>query len=251
MTIPYRTVRRTSSACSPDGSPVLPLRPRARRVQPFTSTRSRTAATTTGRRTTTSRCVARPPPASSRSSHGRESRLLCYSNATVDRGGASNNCQVRRLLSVDPQRRPRRVYFDSRFTTYAEMNRLNARGKTSFITIRRRGCRTLRRLDDRPSLRMAARGDRLPKRRHQNIRLSRPVVRVAGYEGTCDRSRSRGWGGTSPTLLTDQQPRRDRPTDHDARHEPNGSKTRWRAVSTSLFDCLASEVPSTSTWMRP
>ena len=29
---------------------------------------------------------------------------------------------------------PAWVYFDSRLTTYAEMNRLNARGKTSFIT---------------------------------------------------------------------------------------------------------------------
>src|SRR4051794_4877136 len=99
-----------------------------------------------------------------------KSRLLCYSDATVDRGRAAGQllkfvefCQS--ILGADPAW----VYFDSRFTTYAEMNRLNARGKTSFVTIRRRGCRTLRSLDDRPSSEWRRAVIDIPKRRHQNI----------------------------------------------------------------------------------
>ena len=95
------------------------------------------------------------------------SRLLCYSDATVDRGRAAGQLLkfvefCRSILGADPAW----VSFDSRFTTYAEMNRLNARGKTSFVTIRRRGCRTLRGLDDRPSSEWRRAVIGIPKRRH-------------------------------------------------------------------------------------
>src|SRR3954462_13914547 len=63
---------------------------------------------------------------------GVKSRLLCYSDATLVRDQAAGHlmrfvefCQS--ILGATPAW----VYFDSRFTTYAEMNRLNIRGKTS------------------------------------------------------------------------------------------------------------------------
>jgi hypothetical protein len=63
-----------------------------------------------------------------------KSRLLCYSDATIVRDQAAGQLLkfvefCRSILGADPAW----VYFDSRLTTYAEMSRLNARGKTSFI----------------------------------------------------------------------------------------------------------------------
>jgi hypothetical protein len=63
-----------------------------------------------------------------------KSRLLCYSDSTIVRQRAAGQLLefvkfCRSILGADPAW----LYFDSRFTTYAEMSRLNARGKTSFI----------------------------------------------------------------------------------------------------------------------
>jgi hypothetical protein len=174
-----------------------------------------------------------------------KSRLLCYSDATVDRGRAPGQllkfvdfCQS--ILGADPAW----VYFDSRFTTYAEMNRLNARGKTSFITIRRRGCRTLRGLDDRPSSEWRRAVIDTPKRRHQHIRYLEEAVRVAGYEGDLRQVAVKGLGRDKPTLLLtnnrDETARQImmRYTSRNGIEDSLGS-----GVDFFHLDCLASEVP--------
>ena len=91
-----------------------------------------------------------------------KSRLLCYSGRDHRSWpGGRAVAQVRRVLPIDPGRPiPAWVYFDSRFTTYAEMNRLKARGKTSFITIRRRGSRVVRDLGQPAEFRLASHRDR-------------------------------------------------------------------------------------------
>jgi hypothetical protein len=128
-----------------------------------------------------------------------KSGLLGYADATVDRGRAAgqplefvDSCQS--IPGADPAR----VDFDSRFTTSAEMDRLNARGKTSFITIRRRGCRTLRGLDDRPRPEWRRAVIDTPRRRHRTIGSLEPAVRVAGSEGDLRQIAVNGSGGTSP-----------------------------------------------------
>jgi hypothetical protein len=174
-----------------------------------------------------------------------KSRLLCYSDATVDRERAAGQllkfvdfCQS--ILGAAPAW----VYFDSRFTTYAEMNRLNARGKTSFITIRRRGCRTLRGLDDRPSSEWRRAVIDIPKRRHQNIRYLEQAVRVAGYEGDLRQIAVQGLGRDKPTLLLtnnrDETARQimTRYTSRNGIEDSLGS-----GVDFFHLDCLASEVP--------
>ena len=71
-----------------------------------------------------------------------KSRLLCYSDATVTRDRAPGQpLKFVEFCRSIPAQITAWVYFDSRLTTYAEMNRLNLRGKTWFITIRRRGSR--------------------------------------------------------------------------------------------------------------
>jgi hypothetical protein len=174
-----------------------------------------------------------------------KSRLLCYSDATVDRGRAAGQllkfvefCQS--ILGADPAW----VYFDSRFTTYAEMNRLNARGKTSFITIRRRGCRALRGLDDRPGSEWRRAVIDIPKRRHQNIQYLEQTARVVGYEGDLRQIAVKGLGRDKPTLLLtnnrDETARQImmRYTSRNGIEDSLGS-----GVDFFHLDCLASEVP--------
>ena len=78
------------------------------------------------------------------------------------------------------------------------MNRLNVRGKTSFITIRRRGSRILRGLADQPDSAWRRTVIDTPKRRHQNIRYLEQTIRVADYEGELRQIAVTGLGRTGP-----------------------------------------------------
>jgi hypothetical protein len=174
-----------------------------------------------------------------------KSRLLCYSDATVVREQAAGQllkfvefCQS--ILGADPVW----IYFDSRFTTYAEMNRLNARGKTSFITIRRRGSRILRGLDDQPNSAWRRTVIDIPKRRHKDIRYLEQIIRVADYEGDLRQIAVTGLGRDKPTLLLtnnrDETARQImiRYTSRNGIEDSLGS-----GVDFFHLDCLASEVP--------
>ena len=113
-----------------------------------------------------------------------KSRLLCYSDATVTRDRAPGQLlQFVEFCRSIPGADPTGVYFDSRLTTYAEMNRLNLRGRTWFITIRRRGRRILRGLAQQPASAWRRTVIDTPRRRHRNIRYLEQTIRVADYEG--------------------------------------------------------------------
>lgn len=81
------------------------------------------------------------------------------------------------------------------------MNRLNARGGTSFVTIRRRGDRLLRGLAGRPESEWCRAVIDTPKRRHRNVRYLEQTVRVADYEGDLRQIAVTGLGRDKPTLL--------------------------------------------------
>ena len=129
-----------------------------------------------------------------------KSRLLCYSDATVTRDQAAGQLLkfvefCRSILGADPTW----VYFDSRLTTYAEMNRLNRRGKTWFITIRRRGEPDPPGAGRAAGLRMATHRDRHPApptSEHPVSGADHPRRRLRGGDAT-DRRRP-DWGATSP-----------------------------------------------------
>jgi hypothetical protein len=174
-----------------------------------------------------------------------KSRLLCYSDATIVRDGAAGQllkfvefCQS--ILGADPAW----VYFDSRLTTYAEMSRLNARGKTSFLTIRRRGSRILRGLARQPASDWRRAVIDTPHRRHRNIRYLEQTLRVADYEGQMRQIAVTGLGRDQPTLfLTNnfaETPRQliTRYTNRNGIEDSLGS-----SVNFFHLDCLASEVP--------
>jgi hypothetical protein len=174
-----------------------------------------------------------------------KSRLLCYSDATISREQAAGQlmkfvefCQS--ILGADPAW----VYFDSRFTTYAEMNRLNTRGKTSFITIRRRGSRILRNLANQPNSAWHRTVIDTPKRRHRNIRYLEQSIRVADYEQALRQIAVAGLGREEPTLfLTNnlEGTARQIITRYTGRNGIEDSL--GSGVNFFHLDCLASEVP--------
>ncbi len=174
-----------------------------------------------------------------------KSRLLCDSDATIGRDQAAGQllkfvefCQS--ILGADPAW----VYFDSRLTTYAEMSRLNARGKTSFITIRRRGSRLLGDLAKHPA--SAWRGTVIdtPHRRHRNIHYLEPRIRVADYEGEMRQIAVTGLGRDKPTLFLSNnfaETARQLITRYTSRNGIEDSL--GSGVNFFHLDCLASEVP--------
>lgn len=174
-----------------------------------------------------------------------KSRLLCYSDATIVREQAAGQllkfvafCQL--ILGADPVW----VYFDSRLTTYAEMNRLNARGKTSFITIRRRGSRILRGLANQPNSAWRRTVIDTPHRRHRSIRYLEQTIRVADYEGGLRQIAVTGLGRDKPTLfLTNnvEETARQIITRYTSRNRIEDSL--GSSVNFFHLDCLASEVP--------
>ncbi len=174
-----------------------------------------------------------------------KSRLLCYSDATVVRDQAAGQLlkfvEFRQsILGADPAW----VYFDSRLTTYAEMNRLNVRGKTSFITIRRRGSRVLRRLAAQPKSAWRRTVINTPKRRHPNIRYLEQTLQVAGHEGELRQIAVTGLGRDKPTLLLTnnrEETARQIMTRYTSRNGIEDSL--GSGVNFFHLDCLASEVP--------
>ena len=124
------------------------------------------------------------------------------------------------------------------------MNRLNARGKTSFITIRRRGSRVLRDLANQPNSAWRRTVIDTPKRRHRNIRYLEQIIQVADYEGDLRQIAVTGLGRDKPTLLLtnnrDETARQimTRYTSRNGIEDSLGS-----GVNFFHLDCLASEVP--------
>jgi hypothetical protein len=174
-----------------------------------------------------------------------KSRLLCYSDATVLRDQAAGQLLkfvefCRSILGADPAW----VYFDSRLTTYAEMNRLNIRGQTWFLTIRRRGSRILQRLAQQPASSWRRTVIDTPHRRHRNIRYLEQTIRVADYKGQMRQIAVTGLGRDKPTLFLtnnfDETARQliTRYTSRNGIEDSLGS-----GVNFFHLDCLASEVP--------
>jgi hypothetical protein len=173
-----------------------------------------------------------------------KSRLLCYADANLLRQQQPGQlmrfvefCQE--VLGQDPAW----VYFDSKFTTYAEMNRLNARGNTSFITIRRRGNRILRGLEDQPASAWRPAVIDTPKRRHRSIRCLENTIEVTDYDAPLRQIAVAGLGREQPTLfLTNNfhEPARQIVTRYTSRNGIEDSL--GTSVNFFHLDCLASEV---------
>ena len=129
-----------------------------------------------------------------------QSRVLCYSNADLNRGNQAEELMRfvefwHDLIDHDPQW----LYFDSKVVPYAELAKLTRR-KIWFVTIRRRGAAILRRLNALPGSAWCRAVIDIPKRRHKNIRYLDETVKIRGYSEKIRQVAVAGLGRDQPTL---------------------------------------------------
>jgi hypothetical protein len=173
----------------------------------------------------------------------QENRVLCYANANLTR--AEQPGEVLRFVEFWhglANTLPQWLYFDSKVTTYPELNQLNQQG-IWFVTIRRRGSAVVQRLRRLPASAWRGAVIDTPKRFHQDIRYLDERVRLSGYVGPVRQVAVDGLGREQPTLLLTNHP------EETARNLVIRYAGRNRvedglgsAVNFFHLDCLSSEV---------
>jgi len=131
-----------------------------------------------------------------------ENQVFCYANANLVR--EEQTTEVLKfvdfwhgLMGCNPEW----LYFDSKLTTYPELSKLNERKNVSFVTIRQRGSRLVKRLLERPAGDWTNAVIDIPKRRHKHIQYLEEAVSLDGYDGTLRQFAVKGMGRERPTLF--------------------------------------------------
>lgn len=137
-----------------------------------------------------------------------KTRVFCYANTDLRKD--QQNDEVLRFVAFWKQhtgKRPDELIFDSKLTTYANLNRLNEQD-IDFITLRRRTPQLLQRIAQQPlsawrriELEATSRAYRTPRILDQSIRLP-------GYEGPLRQLVVADLGHEEPTLLLTNQLKR-------------------------------------------
>jgi hypothetical protein len=172
-----------------------------------------------------------------------DSRVLCYANTALTRETQAG--EVMRFVEFWHEvsgQDPSWLYFDSKVTTYAELNRLNIKN-IRFITIRKRGAAEVRRLESLPANAWQGAIIDIPKRRHKRIRFVDETTRLADYDASIRQVAVTGLGREKPTLFLSNE------KDETARSlviryaGRNGVEDGLgQSVNFFHLDCLASEV---------
>jgi len=128
-------------------------------------------------------------------------RVFCYANS--DLANEDCNDEILRFVEFWKQRTgqlPEELIFDSKLTTYTNLNRLNQSG-IRFITLRRRSKRMLQTIHQVPS--SAWRRIELPnlKRAFRTPRILEAQTQLKGYEGPIRQLTIADLGHEEPTLL--------------------------------------------------
>lgn len=137
-----------------------------------------------------------------------DSRVFCYANGGLRK--EQQNDEILRFVEFwteSTDRLPEELVFDSKLTTYANLNKLNEQG-IKFITLRRRSDKMLKALDQLPEsawrqvrLRNVTRAFSTPKVLDQRVELR-------DYEGPIRQLSIRELGHDKPTILLTNQDRR-------------------------------------------
>jgi len=138
--------------------------------------------------------------------------------------------------------KPDWLYFDSKMTTYAVLDKLRE-DNIHFITIRRRGSRVVKDLLGRPSADWTAAVIDTPQRRHQRVKYLDDPVRLKDYTGPCRQLAVTGLGRQAPTLfLTNNEDASGR--DILKRYIKRNAIENDLGINVNFFhlNCLASEV---------
>jgi DDE family transposase len=140
--------------------------------------------------------------------HDADTRVFCYAHGQLQK--AEQNDEILQFVAYWEQRTgqgPRELIFDSKLTTYANLNQLNQRG-IDFITLRRRSPKMLAALTRLPAsawqrvtLQNVARAYRRP-------RILDDTIQLTGYEGPLRQRTVADLGHEEPTFLVTNQLRR-------------------------------------------
>lgn len=130
-----------------------------------------------------------------------ENQVFCYANANLTR--AEQPEEVLRFVEFWQGLTgevPYGLYFDSKLTTYSELSRLNEQN-IFFTTIRRRGVRLMRQLNQRPKSDWIPAVIDIPKRRQKRISYLEQSVSLAEYDGELRQIAAQGLGRAQPALF--------------------------------------------------
>jgi hypothetical protein len=135
-------------------------------------------------------------------------RVFCYSHGELRREDRDD--EILRFIEYWKERTgdwPQELVFDSKLTTYRNLNELTRRG-IDFITLRRRSKKMLSEVAERPvSAWRRVRLDRLA-RAYRNPRILDERVELSDYEGPCRQLIVADLGHEDPTFLLTNQMRR-------------------------------------------
>jgi len=135
-------------------------------------------------------------------------RVFCYANADLRKD--QQNDEILQFVSFWKKRTgrlPEELIFDSRLTTYANLNRLN-RQDIDFITLRRRSAAMLREIAAQPASAFRRIELEAVSRAYRTPRILDQKITLQGYEGRIRQLVVTELGHEEPTLLLTNQLRR-------------------------------------------
>lgn len=130
-----------------------------------------------------------------------ESKVFCYFNADLLKG--EENDEVLNFVNFwesTTGKRPRHLVFDSRLTTYGNLNRLD-KMHIEFMTLRRREKKLLAEIAEIPPSAWQKIHLDLPQRKFQTPRVFEKMVHLTGYKGTIRQFFILDLGHDVPTIL--------------------------------------------------
>jgi Transposase DDE domain len=140
--------------------------------------------------------------------HDADTRVFCYANGQLRK--AEQNDEILQFVAYWEQRTgqvPHELIFDSKLTTYANLNRLNQRG-IDFITLRRRSPKMLAALTRLPASAWRRGALQNVARAYRRPRVLDDTIHLTGYEGPLRQLTVADLGHEEPTFLVTNQLRR-------------------------------------------
>jgi hypothetical protein len=140
--------------------------------------------------------------------HDADTRVFCYANGQLQK--AEQNDEILQFVAYWEQRTgqvPPELIFDSKLTTYANLNQLNQRG-IDFITLRRRSPKMLAALTRLPASAWQRVALQNVARAYRRPRILDDTIHLTGYEGPLRQLTVADLGHEEPTFLVTNQLRR-------------------------------------------
>lgn len=140
--------------------------------------------------------------------HDANTRVFCYANGQLRK--ADQNDEILQFVAYWQQRTgqvPKELIFDSKLTTYANLNRLNHRG-IAFITLRRRAQKTLAAIHHMPASAWRRLELHNVSRAYRRPRVLDTTIQLKDYDGPIRQLTVADLGHEEPTMLLTNQMRR-------------------------------------------